>query len=219
MIDKIKKLNDNDARNILVDIMSVYFDKGFGLMNKTEIETLFYHVLKEHRLLEGKCYQDSFVLKIPEAKARKLLYESQVKYGTNDTDEMLQYLRKAVGSYLKNAYFSKNNNEIRFAIEDKYTRIALLAKLRDNNFFADTSFNRDIISLDEEALTKLVLLLVPNTEKNEVLERINTLTTEKKNTFSEVKTFITDLIKDSFKSVSKDGIIKVGSILMACAPV
>lgn len=217
MIDKIKKLNDNEARNILVDIMSVYFDKGFGLMNKTEIETLFYHVLKEHRLLEGKCYQDSFVLKIPEAKARKLLYESQVKYGTNDTNEMLQYLRKTVGNYLSNAYFSKNNNEIRFAIEDKYTRIALLAKLRDNNFFADTSFNKDIISLDEEALTKLVLLLVPNTLKDDVLEKINKLTQTKKNTISEVTSFMKDSIKDSFKKVSAEGIIKVGTILMACA--
>ena len=39
---------------------------------------------------------------------------------------------------LKNAHFVKNkaNNEIRFAIEDKYLRVALNAKLRECDYFA-----------------------------------------------------------------------------------
>lgn len=173
--NKIAKLENPNAENILKDIMNVYLDKGFGLMNKTEIETLFYHVFRKHNLLSGKCFDDSYALQIPESKARKLIYESQVKYGTRDENERDANLRKKVGEYLLNANFVKNKGkdknetvEIRFAIEDKYIRVALNAKLRENYYFADTSFNTDIISLDEEAFKQLVSSLVPNYQKDQV---------------------------------------------------
>lgn len=172
--DKIAKVKDSDAKNILKDIMIVYLDKGFGLMNKTEIETLFYHVFRSHNLLSGKCFDDSYALQIPESKARKLIYESQVKYGSRNESVRDANLRKKVGEYLLNAKFVVNKSkgeskgEIRFAIEDKYIRVALNAKLRENYYFADTSFNTDIISLDEEAFKQLVSSLVSNYDKDAV---------------------------------------------------
>lgn len=172
--NKIAKLENPNAENILKDIMNVYLDKGFGLMNKTEIETLFYHVFRKHNLLSGKCFDDSYALQIPESKARKLIYESQVKYGSRDKNERDTNLREKVGEYLLNAKFvvnkskGENKGEIRFAIEDKYIRVALNAKLRENYYFADTSFNTDIISLDEEAFKQLISSLVPNYEKDAV---------------------------------------------------
>ena len=48
MKDIINKLEGNKAKEILKEIMGVYFDKGFGIMNKTEIETLIYFTLKKH---------------------------------------------------------------------------------------------------------------------------------------------------------------------------
>ena len=51
MINKIKGLDSEKAKHLLDDFMEVYMDKGFGVMNKTEIETLMYHVLKKHGLL------------------------------------------------------------------------------------------------------------------------------------------------------------------------
>lgn len=175
--DKIAKVKDSDAKNILKDIMSVYLDKGFGLMNKTEIETLFYHVFRSHNLLSGKCFDDSYALQITESKARKLIYESQVKYGSRNESVRDANLRKKVGEYLLNAKFVVNKSkgeskgEIRFAIEDKYIRVALNAKLRENYYFADTSFNTDIISLDEEAFKQLVSSLVPNYHQEKVYNK------------------------------------------------
>lgn len=46
MKDAINQLEENRAKDILKEIMGVYFDKGFGIMNKTEIETLIYFALK-----------------------------------------------------------------------------------------------------------------------------------------------------------------------------
>ena len=96
MKDKIRVLEPEKAKEVLTEFLDVYLDKGFGVMNKTEIETLLYHVLKKNELLSGKCFDDSFALQITEAKARKLIYESQIKYGERDMNALLRHLRVSV---------------------------------------------------------------------------------------------------------------------------
>lgn len=96
-----------------------------------------------------------------------------MKYAGRNEDELTAYLRKSVGNCLTHAFLSKSGKEIRFAIEDRYLRVALNAKLRANHYFADTSFNKDIISLDENAFREMILILVPNFQKDDVLERLN----------------------------------------------
>lgn len=214
MKEKIRNLDQNTAKELLTDFMNVYLDKGFGVMNKTEIETLLYHVLKKHNLLTGKCFNDSLSLQIPEAKARKLIYEAQVKYANMDQDALTAYLRKSVGECLTRAFLSKTGKDIKFAIEDKYLRVALNAKLRENNYFADTSFNKDIISLDEEAFREMVLLLVPNVEKDEVLEKLTAieLADEVKN--KEAKEIIKAFIKEIIIQGAVNGVSQIGSLIM-----
>lgn len=216
MMDKIKGLDAERAKSLLDDFMEVYMDKGFGLMNKTEIETLMYHVFKKHGLLTGKCFEDSFKLQIPEAKARKLIYDSQVKYAGRNEDELTAYLRKSVGNCLTHAFLSKSGKEIRFAIEDRYLRVALNAKLRANHYFADTSFNKDIISLDENAFREMILILVPNFQKDDVLERLNAVdltkeTKEKK----DAKEIVKDFIKEIVVQGAVDGLKQIGNMMIS----
>jgi hypothetical protein len=179
MIEKIKNLDDKKAKEVLVDFMSSYLDKGFGSMNKTDIETLLYHVLKKHDILKGKCFEDSLALQITEAKSRKLIYEAQVKYMNRNRAELDAYLRKSIGECLTHAHIVKKK-EIKFAIEDKFLRVALNAKLRENHYFADTSFNKDIVSLDKDAFAELIVLLVPNTQRQEVEEKFANLNLDDK---------------------------------------
>lgn len=214
MKDSIHRLQDSEAKEILEDLMNIYFDKGFGVMNKTEIETLFYHVLRKHNLLTGKCFDDSFKLQIPEAKARKLIYESQVKYENRDSSALDVYLRQSVGKCLAHANFIKNNKEIRFAIEDKYLRVALNAKLRANNYFADTSFNKDIISLDEESFIKMVTLLVPNFQKEQVLGRLTAVQLTEDTREKESKEIISSFIKELMIQGSLDALKQIGNLLL-----
>lgn len=211
MINKIKGLNAEEAQRLLDDFMEVYMDKGFGVMNKTEIETLMYHVFRKHGLLTGKCFDDSFKLQIPEAKARKLIYESQVKYAGRNEDELTAYLRTSVGECLKHAFLSKNGKEIRFAIEDRYLRVALNAKLRENHYFADTSFNKDIISLDEDAFREMILILVPNFQRGEVLDKLNAVElSEETKAKNDAKEIVKDIIKEIFDKALIKGIMQIG---------
>ena len=219
MINKIKGLDAEHAKLLLDDFMEVYMDKGFGVMNKAEIETLMYHVFKKHGLLTGKCFDDSFKLQIPEAKARKLIYDSQVKYAGRNEDELTAYLRKSVGDCLTHAFLSKSGKEIRFAIEDRYLRVALNAKLRANHYFADTSFNKDIISLDENAFREMILILVPNFQKDNVLERLDAVDLTKETKEKEdAKEIVKDFIKEIFITGTIEGIKQIGS-LMINAPI
>lgn len=214
MKQTIAELPESKAKDILVDIMSVYFDKGFGIMNKTEIEILLFHVLKKHEILKGKCFEDSLKLKISEAKARKLIYESQVKYTPYNENELYSYLRTSVGECLKNAYFAKNNKEIRFAIEDKFLRVALNAKLRQNNYFTDTSFNKDIVSLDENAFKTMVALLVPNTSKNQVLEKFTAIELDEETKRRTLGEIVKKYAKEAFVNVSIDAIKEIAFLLL-----
>ena len=214
MIEAINRLEDAKAKMILAEIMGVYLEKGFGVMNKTEFETLLYDVLRKHGLLTGKCFDDSFKLRIPEAKARKLIYESQVKYSNLNKDDFDSYLRKSVGECLAHAYLVKNNKEIRFAIEDKYLRIALNAKLRERHYFADTSFNKDIISLDEEAFKEMLSILVTNFQRDQVLANLNAVQVPENDN---MKDFVLSFIKEAMLKGSLEAIKQIGTLLIALA--
>ena len=215
MKDLINNLSESEAKNLLVDFMDVYLGKGFGMMNKTDIETLMFHVLKKHGLLSGKCFDDSLKLQITEAKARKLLYEGEIKYETRNKDELLLYLRTKIGECLQNAYFSKNRKEIRFAIEDKYLRVALNAKLRENNYFADTSFNKDIVSLDEKAFQEMVLLLVPNVQKDKVLNILTEIQLDEN--INDRDEFIKAFIKETIVQSSVLALRQIASLVINAA--
>lgn len=214
MIEAIKNLDDAKAKEILTGIMDVYLEKGFGVMNKTEFETLLYDVLRKSGLLTGRCFDDSFILRIPETKARKLIYESQVKYSNRDKDAFDSYLRRSVGECLTHAYLVRNNKEIRFAIEDKYLRIALNAKLREKHYFADTSFNKDIISLDENAFKEMVSILVPNFQREKVLDTLNALQVEANN---DMKEFVSSFIKEALSQGSIEAIKQIGTLMITLA--
>ena len=213
MKNSIKDLPEKEAKKILIDFIDIYLNKGFGVMNKTEIETLLYHVLKKHQLLSGKCFDDSFKLQIPESKARKLIYESQVKYETKTKDDLDLYLRKSIGNCLASAKLVKNNKEIKFAIEDKYLRVALNAKLRENNFFADTSFNKDIVSLDSESFINMVSLLVPNDQKEKVLEKLTEIKLSDETKNMGIKEILHAFITEAMVQGSIAGISQIASLL------
>lgn len=218
MKKKIDGLEPEKAKKILTEILDVYLDKGFGVMNKTEIETLLYHVLKKNGLLTGKCFDDSFALQITEAKARKLIYESQIMYSERDKDALLLHLRKSVGQCLTRAYISNNNKTIKFAVEDKYLRVALNAYLREHDFFADTSFNTDIVSIDEKAFVRLVTHLVPNYQVDEVMSKLKEVATKDETKAKTGEEFLRSLVKDILSEASVDGLKELGKWMIKVAP-
>jgi hypothetical protein len=64
------------------DFINVYLQNGFGMMNKSELEILIFHLLRNDDFCNQKSiFGISRVLHIPESKVRKLIYEADLRYG------------------------------------------------------------------------------------------------------------------------------------------
>lgn len=129
-----------------------YLGRGFGSMNKAELEALFFFLLKQSDSFKGKTnFEISLELQIPEAKVRRLAYESELRYGNHEyaDKELIEVL---ISSHID----TSDKKKIQFAIEDKYVQSFLSARLKSINHFADTSFNPEIVTLSASAFADLL---------------------------------------------------------------
>lgn len=130
-----------------MDFIEEYLKKGFGSMNKNDIEVLVFHLLlqeekKEQRIgLKGMTdFAISVALQIPESKVKRLRYEAELKYPNDDK-------KKALLDLLSTAQYKKENGKIIFVVTNKMLRLYIADLLFQGNNFFDTSFNSNIVSL------------------------------------------------------------------------
>ena len=154
------------------EFIKIYMQNGFGMMNKSELETLIFHLLIKDEILSKKSiFEISRALHIPESKVRKLIYESDLRYG----DISDSYVRNTFLACLHNANFQASNNKIEFPLEDKLVRSAIDDKLRSKGYFSDTSHNRDIFSIHLDAFIALIDEYYSPASKREVLDNCHSL--------------------------------------------
>ena len=150
------------------DFINVYLQNGFGMMNKSELEILIFHLLRNDDFCNQKSiFGISRVLHIPESKVRKLIYEADLRYG----DISDSYVRDEFFACLNKAHFQTTNNKIEFPLDDKLVRSAIDDKLRSMGYFSDTSHNRDVFSIYIDAFIALIDVYYPAENKDEVLKK------------------------------------------------
>lgn len=201
-----KKISGDFAKEFL----QIYLSKGFGLMNKSEMEILLYHLLVKHKVLKNKCFDDSLDLEIPETKVRKLIYESELKYGIKDSEKRDYEFRLRIGECLQNAYFDKAGTHVQFAVESQYLRNYIYAKLRDNHKHADSSFNKDIVSVNYDALATLIKMTIPNKKEKEFIERLSKEYSIRINKDKSLDEVIRSVDKIAFGTIDRTSKIKTG---------
>lgn len=125
----------------------------FGSLNKNDYEVLILTLLKKYGSLKGMSPFDiSIKLRISESKVKKLLYDSNIVYGNYSEEEMIDTFFQL----LTKSKFVADGREIKFAIEDKYLRTSIQALLKREGFFADGSFNSDVVVINYVALSFLL---------------------------------------------------------------
>ena len=150
------------------DFINVYLQNGFGMMNKSELEILIFHLLRNDDFCNQKSiFGISRVLHIPESKVRKLIYEADLRYG----DISDSYVRDEFFACLNKAHFQTANNKIEFPLDDKLVRSAIDDKLKSMGYFSDTSHNRDVFSIHIDAFIALIDVYYPAENKDEVLKK------------------------------------------------
>ena len=124
----IKLNNPGDFAHIFLE---QYMRGGFGSMNKTDVEILVFSLLRDYSSLNALFSQHemSLALRIPVSKVSRLCYEAQLRYGNNDNRDQL--FKDSMEPILMEAHFDVEGNRVRFAVEDKFIRLQLQAKMKE----------------------------------------------------------------------------------------
>lgn len=144
-----------------------YFGRGFGAMNKNEIEVLIFHLLKRYGDITGKTnFQLARELHIPESKIKRLAYEAELSYGGDNKEELQERFLALMGK----AKIQKENGTLRFVVEDKFLRSSIYEDLKQMGYYLDSSFNSEIVSIQKEALIALLDSYYREEQKEEMLK-------------------------------------------------
>ena len=194
----------NSKSKFAEDFIAQYNKVGFGSMNKNDFEVLIFHLLCEHGdLKEKSVYDISAALQIPETKVRRLAYEATLKYSNRDES----YVRDKIFQLLQNAYLIADGKKIQFAVEDKFIKMSINAKLKKLGHFADSSFNSEVASINIDAFIDLLEDLYSPDEREALISNARYLCS------SEVEDI-------TFKSIIKklfEGAIAHTGTLASCA--
>ena len=155
----------SDLSQFAKDFAQIYFGRGFGSMNKNDLEVLIFYLLKKHGDIKEKSnFQLARELHLSEAKVKRLAYEAELSYGNEDKAELQSRFLELLGK----AKIQKDNGTLRFVVEDKYLRSTVYEDLKQMGYFLDTSFNSEIVSIQKEALIALLDSYYSDKQKDEM---------------------------------------------------
>lgn len=169
------KIEINNPAKFSDEFLDKFLESGFGALSKREIEILVYNLLvcySDLRTLSN--YQKSLKLKISLSKIKNLDLERNLKYTTIDPDT---FVKEVFYRLMRNANIKlhKASHWILFSIEDDFEREAIIAKLKELKHFSDTSFNKELLTMDKEAFLALVEFCYGKAEvkiNNEKVEKL-----------------------------------------------
>lgn len=125
----------------------------FGSMNKNDYEVALFHLLLENGCRDKSDFEMSKIMRIPESKVKRLHYESNLVYASeDDLDGRLKAL-------LEKQNFKQENGRLYILIKDKMLRQYANDLLESKDYFADGSFRTEIISLTATDFLALMCIL------------------------------------------------------------
>ena len=179
--------DDNSKENLLNDICNSYFNKNFGKLSKSD-------------------YELSKQLGITQSRVRTL---KQLKYKKYDNFND-GWWKDEINNSLVNVHFDKNNNTIRFIVDDINVKEEVIHYIESRGWYDDTTLNKKLISIplqcyldifidDDTFMTKF------GEEERKKLEEIcnnNNIADDDKKTILE---FAKDFSKDALSDILKTG--------------
>jgi hypothetical protein len=146
------KVTIKNTKDFVDGFLEEYLADGLGTMSKREIDILVMNLFIKYGGLADASNQDlSILLKTPESRIKGLRYEARLKYPP-DPD----YVKREFLYILSRAQFDSEKGRIIFAMEDEYLRHAIQGKLKGEGRFADSSFNTEIIKIEQGSLESVI---------------------------------------------------------------
>lgn len=162
MLTKTINLSNNRAITCLdpvafaEEFLSHIFRSSFGSLPKKELDLLVLNLLTKHTNLAQMSNQEmSLFLQAPANRLVNQLYEMRLRYLAANPDD---YIREQFFAALKHSKLEigKTDGLVTFAIEDRFARTGLHARLKTLGHAGDGSFNPDLIKLPPAAFADLL---------------------------------------------------------------
>lgn len=118
--------------------------KNFGSMNKSNFEVMIFNALLLDDFKDKSDYQISMNLGIPVAKVKKLRYEAELRYNRKAASESMG---NKLEKLLEEVIYKRDKERIEFYVDNESLRAYINDILIRNHSYADTSFNRGIVSM------------------------------------------------------------------------
>ena len=185
---------------ITMSFLSDYLSRGFGSMNKNDLEVwVFNQLLQDPNKQNYSDYDFSIELRIPQTKVKRLRYEATLVYQQKTAEEysqtFLQLLQKA-------KIKSPNSDIIQFSMEDKGLYLYVDNILKKEGRFSDRSYNNEIMQISKEDLVYLLTnCLIPQEEQEEILRKCEEKTSQKIK-FSDFATKMIDKFIEGFATAA-----------------
>ncbi len=149
-------------------------ERGFGSLNKNDFEVAIFGLLLQMQPYKGKSnYELSLLLRIPEAKIKRLRYESALQ----NIDPNLDY-KGEVYKLLEKVQIRADNKKIMFQVEDVMVKSYISSVLKRNGRMLDSSFNPELLVLYLDDFQYLATEVYPEKEIKKVLREAKKLSKE-----------------------------------------
>ena len=184
-------------------IINEYLQRGFGTMTKNDFEVMILHELLQSELKGKSNYEISQALRIPESKVKRLVYEVNLRYETEDSVYLENFIDCLLG-----AQEMRDGNKIKFIIEDVATRRYLDSVLKSKHLYSDTSWNTEIVVITPKSLASVLEKLLTSKEADMVRNRIELAKAELK------KERILKGLEDLLLGLTRGGVENAASIFV-----
>lgn len=159
LIDRYDDLPDAEVKAALRQLLLVATSPAFGAVSKRELELALFEMLRELGLIGKKASLFSLMteLRVTRAKASQLLFDIEVRGRGDNPDALDDEVRDA----LKATRFAKDGEFFVLEIENPLVLAHLRDRLRGLGHVSDTSFNAAIVRMPLDAVTDLIVSLIP----------------------------------------------------------
>lgn len=154
------------------DFLIQIFKSSFGSLPKKELDLLVLNLLTKHTNLAKMSNQElSLFLQTPANRLTNQLYEMRLRYLATSPDD---YIREQFFASLKHSKLEigKTDGLVTFAIEDRFVRTGLHARLKTLGHVGDGSFNPDLIKLPAAAFADLLASWFDEGTANKFVEQV-----------------------------------------------
>ena len=151
---------DSEASNSLYkELCTAFLDEfkkfPFGSMPKRDLDCLIFHLFEKYELVAGNSNrQRAYNLNISETKLKSYIVDANAKYAKSNQEENVKVILAKLAEKTK---VPLEGDYLVFAEENPVVKADFVQSLKDEGFYADSSFNNEIIKVKAASFLSFAL--------------------------------------------------------------